>query len=192
MKKVLRLFLMICLTTALLCGCAPAGTIQSDPSEESTSAPTQVMVAETEPEFVPGLVSFKESDVNHTIGQSDSGGVYSYIVRSYDELKRLYGGSVPKTKTAHNEAFFEDHSLIVLNIGFTTGPYGIKAIELKEEKPGVYRLRFDRYTTELQYQACSYNQLVVEVDKVLEEDAELKLTSIKHVISSQDFQEMFG
>ena len=190
--KTIRLLLLLLLIIGLLCGCVASGaTLPTDPTaavlqDSSTHFPK----GEPTPQLPADNNQSLDVDPNSTLTYSNFGTLSPLIcIRSYDQLIAHYGTDVSDMMPQYDQAFFEDHSLIIVNTSQNNGPYHIEAGNLEQDDSGKYCFELKYYWPEVISPATHHKSLIIVVDHVIASDAIIEYHSTHETVT--DYQERF-
>ena len=112
------------------------------------------------------------------------------LICSFDELVKLFGGTLPHY-VVHDEAFFEDHALIALRFGSPGIPYYVELGDLTMDENGIYHLESTRFEPHFMSEVVWDEYVLLEVDGSIEPGSSLELHGNRVVIESGNFLELF-
>lgn len=114
------------------------------------------------------------------------------IIRSVDELETFRGGKISENWAKYDDAFFEEHSLIAVQLASSDPRCRALPGRLARGSDGVYTLQVYSYTPEVVMEVDWSDSFVIEVDEALPADVELELSIEPVILSADDYNTMFG
>ena len=97
------------------------------------------------------------------------------IIRSVDELETFRGDKISEKWAKYDDAFFEEHSLIVVQVAGQGSAFRALPGRLIRRSDGVYTLRVYTYSPEVVETISWDDSFIIEADEQIPADAELEL-----------------
>lgn len=192
MKQNFKLFVLFLSVISLLYGCAAsaAGIPSGDSAALAETSPdvpeaTQ-QTADTTPNTEPEPLSYEIWERSYRLPSNDQ----ILIIRTYAELCALYDGQLPDY-AEHDEAFFEDHSLILISYASGGIPFALNLGELTQDESGVYHLELESCNPELVSDMCLSVSFALEVNRSLDPEASIFIDYTDTYLPSKDFEEQY-
>jgi hypothetical protein len=201
MKKI-KLFIILLLLTALLCGCMaanPGSTAPTDGPTTPTTTPTQPTEPQptdpppTEPKpLEPLTIQGYHSGSFPGLKYKDE---YGVVIRSVRELRAVNRADLTGKLAEYDDAFFEENSLIVISCGHGSGinRHFIIISDIVELGENRYEIQVDHYDDNpLTWDMWDHGTFA-EVNRVIEEDAEIavKLRYFDSIMDHEIWKMMF-
>ena len=155
------------LVLALLCSCVAAGALE-ELSTEGTEA-----LLKTDDKTLPYELTYTSASLSPLVGEPYTTG--QLIIRSVDELETFRGDKISEKWAKYDDAFFEEHSLIVVQVAGQGSAFRALPGRLIRRSDGVYTLRVYTYSPEVVETISWDDSFIIEADEQIPADAELEL-----------------